>query len=545
MSGSSVRTVVPLIFATLVLHLILIQPNHPGAMTWRALFVFPLELPAIILGLVALGQTRASRIIRAVLTVCLTLIATLKVADLISFNALSRGFNPVADLPLIESLIRLLFGALGPALAGLAVVAAIAAICAIAGLLWWAMSVWSRVWVSIPVAGTLGAAAVLFAAVAVAEIGHVMRHWTLPINPPGAAFTARVGVERVVTTRDTLRELRAFKVAVRADPFAGRDNLLNAIDRDVILVFVESYGRTSFDRPFYADLHRATLESYETQFDTLGITSRSGFLRSPIKGGQSWLAHGTFSNGLWIDNQISYAAALSSRRETLFHHAARNGFETATVMPQITLDWPESDRMGFDVILPAEDLEYDGLAFNWVTMPDQYTLIAMDRLVRNTDSDRPRFIQVALASSHAPWVPVPDILPWDEIDNGQVFNAMAQAGDTPEVVWRDRDRVRLQYKLAVDYALQSVMEYALLHAADPPLMIVVGDHQAAEFIALDDRYDVPLHVIGPEALVDRLEDVAPFAGLVPGADAPVVPMDRMRDAILTAFTDPITSEARP
>ena len=164
-------TVVPLIFATLVLHLILIQPNHPGAMTWRALFVFPLELPAIILGLVALGQTRASRIIRAVLTVCLTLIATLKVADLISFNALSRGFNPVADLPLIESLIRLLIGALGPALAVLAVVAAIAAICAIAGLLWWAMSVWSRVWVSIPVAGTLGAAAVLFAAVAVAEIG--------------------------------------------------------------------------------------------------------------------------------------------------------------------------------------------------------------------------------------------------------------------------------------------------------------------------------------------------------------------------------------
>jgi hypothetical protein len=542
MSGSAIRTLVPLIVATLILHLFLIQPNHPGAMTWRALFVFPLELPAILLVLIALPQSRVLAAVRIVLTMSLTVISTLKVADFVSFNALSRGFNPVADFPLVESLFRLLTGAVGQTLAILAIAGAIIAVCSIAALVWWATGVWARVSIPFVASVGVGVAAVAAVGLVTAEIGHVMKRWQLPFDPPGTAFTARVGVERIEMVNTTLAELRAFRIAVREDPFAGRVGLLNAIDRDVIVIFVESYGRTSFDRPFYADLHRETLLAYETELGALGLAMQSGFLTSPTKGGQSWLAHATVSNGLWIDNQIRHAAALSSGRETLFHHAARNGFRTATVMPQITLDWPEADRMGFDLILPAKDLGYAGLPFNWVTMPDQFTLSALDRLVRNGQQTRPQFIQVALASSHAPWVPVPQIIPWDKIGDGQVFNEMALSGDPPEVVWRDRERVRLQYKLAIDYALQAVMEYAKLHAADPPLVLVIGDHQAAEFIALDDRSDVPIHVIGPRTLVDRALDIAPYQGLLPDDMATALPMDRLRDMVLTAFTDVETSE---
>lgn len=542
MSGHAIRTLVPLIVATLCLHLILIQPNHPHAVAWGALLLFPLELPAIILALIALPASRLLTALRIILTIALTVIVSLKVADYVTFNALSRGFNPVADVPLIEALFRLLTGAVGPILAALAVVAALLAICAIASLVWWATGVWSRV--TLPPSLSIGAGVVAAAVTvfAVAEIGHVMKTWRLPFEPPGTAFTARVGVERGIMVRTTLAELRAFRVAVQEDPFADQVGLLNAIDRDVLVIFIESYGRTSFDRPFYADLHRDTLARYEAQLGDLGLSMQSGFLTSPTKGGQSWLAHATLANGLWIDNQIRHAAALSSGRETLFHQAARNGFHTATVMPQITLDWPEANRMGFDLILPAKDLGYQGLPFNWVTMPDQFTLAALDRLVRDTDRPQPNFVQVALASSHAPWVPIPDIIPWHSIGDGTVFNDVATSGDPPEVVWRDRERVRLQYKLAVDYALQSVMEYAVLHAANPPLILVVGDHQAAEFIALDDRSDVPLHVIGPAQLVERLSTIAPYPGLLPDDAAEVFPMEHVRDVILTAFTDLETSE---
>lgn len=533
--------VLRLIAAAGVLHLVLIQPNHPAAFGWGALIVFPLELPVILLTMIALPPGPVARVVRAGPTAVLTLIMALKTADVVSFNALSRGFNPIADFPLVESFIRLLNGALGPVLTGLAIVAALLAVILVAWLIWWATGVWSRMVIRGVGAWLSGIAAGLAAVVMVAEAGQTMGRWDLPASPPGTAFTARLGAERVVTMRQTLSELRSFRTEVVNDPFAGAEGLFALIDRDVLIVFVESYGRTSLDTPYFAQLHRETLAAYGDRLRAVGLSVRSGVLGSPTHGGQSWLAHSTVSNGMWIDNQVRYGAALASGRQTLYHYAGAAGLHTATVMPQITLDWPEADVMGFEDILTFDDLGYAGLPFNWVTMPDQYTLASLDRLLRNDDDPRHLFAQVALISSHAPWVPVPEILPWEDIGDGTIFNEVAASGDPPEVVWRDRDRVRFQYRLAVDYALQSVFEYALLHAEDPPLMVVIGDHQAASIIGLDDRREVPVHVIGPEYLTAPLAGLAPTGGLLPGADTPVVPMDALRDIFLDAYASaPLT-----
>lgn len=528
-------SVLRLTLAVGILHLVLVQPNHPAAMGWGALGLFPLELPAILLVLLAFGDTRVARLFRIVLTAALTTLFALKSADFVSFNALSRGFNPVADFPLIDALIRLLWGTLGPALAGLAIAGALIAIVGVVWLIWWALGVWSRVILPPMFKRLTGVAAVLSVGVVVAEVGHKMGRWQLPVTPPGTAFTARVGAERVVTIRTTLRELRTFRAEVARDPFTDAQGLFADIDRDVLIIYVESYGRTSFDTPYFAEVHQQTLARYDTQLRDLGLTVASGYLGSPTHGGQSWLAHSTIANGMWIDNQTRYAAALSSGRETLFHHAANNGFRTAAVMPQITLDWPESRSMGFETILAFDQLGYAGLPFNWVTMPDQYTLAAMDRLLRGGSDTRPLFAQVALISSHAPWVPVPEVIAWGDIGDGTIFNEIAASGDPPEVVWRDRERVRFQYRLAIDYALQSVFEYAVLHAEDPPLLLIIGDHQAASFIGLDERREVPIHVIGPEHLVTPLSQIAPSSGLLLGEDVPVIPMDALRDILLNAY----------
>jgi hypothetical protein len=539
-TSDALRTASKLAAAALILHLVLVQPNHPAAMTWGALFVLPLELPAILAGLVALGSGRVARALRAALVAALVLIALLKAADYAAFTALARGFNPIADLPLIEAALRLMTGAIGPFLTGAAVLGTLLAAAAVAWLLWWATGLWAGISRGRAVARLAGAAAVVSAGVATAEIGDAMGRWTLPLSPPGAAFTARVGVERVEMAAATMADLRDFRAAAASDDYAEADGLLDAIDRDVLLIFVESYGRTSLDTPFYAGTHRATLSAAEARLGELGLAMRSGLLRAPTRGGQSWLSHATFANGLWIDNQTSYGAALASGRETLFHIAARSGFRTAAVMPQITLEWPESAVMGFDTVLAARDLGYAGLPFNWVTMPDQFTLAALDRLLRSDASDRPLLAQVALGTSHAPWVPVPELVDWDEVGDGTIFNAMALAGDPPDVVWRDRDRVRTQYRAAVDYALTVVFDYIARQAEDPPLVLVIGDHQAAGFIALDDRPDVPVHVIGPPALVDRAAAWGWAPGLLPEDGAEVLPMDRMRDMLIEAYTsDPI------
>lgn len=532
------------VLAALILYLVLIQPNHPAAMTWSALLLFPLELPVILLALIALKPGRLAQGFRAVLASLLLVIAVLKTADYAMFTALARGFNPVGDMPLIVAGLRLATGAFGAVLTVMGVIAALVAVALIAAALWWATGVWARIDLGrVPLRLATAGAAIIFGTIATVEIGHAMGRWAVSSPVPGAAFTARVGVERTLMVRDTLAELRAFNEAALQDPFADRTGLLDAIDRDVLIIFVESYGRTSLDTPLYAKTHRATLTRSETRLAGLGLSMRSGLLKAPTRGGQSWLSHATVANGLWVDNQTSYRAVLASGRKTLFHIAVASGFHTAAVMPQITLDWPEVAFMGFETVLAAKDLGYEGLPFNWVTMPDQFTFAAMDRKLRNGSADKPLFIQMALGSSHAPWLPVPDLVDWDAIGNGEVFNAMAQKGDPPDVVWRDRDRVREQYRKAVDYALRVVFDYAARHAEEPPLIFVIGDHQAAEFVALDDRPDVPVHVIGPPHLVDRTADWGWDEGLLPDDDAAPRPMDEMRNLILEAFTTSSGGEA--
>lgn len=523
------------VLAAAVLHVVLIQPNHPAAMTPGALLLLALELPVILLALLAL-PARAALPLRVVLVAGLTVIAALKAADFATFTALSRGFNPVADLPLAAAAFRLAAGAFGPVASVALAAVAVAAPVGLAAALWWATGVWARLTLPRGPALAAGAGAAMAAGLATAEIGGAMGAWRLPLPPPGAAFTARVGLERVAMARATLSDLRAFDAAARTDPYADAAPLLDRIDRDVLVIFVESYGRGALDTPLYADTIRATLAAAEADLSARGLAMRSGWLDAPTRGGQSWLSHATFATGLHVGDQTRYAAALASEWEGLFHIASRAGFRTAAVMPAITLDWPESARMGFDTILAAADLGYAGPPFNWVTMPDQFTLAALDRLLRTEAGAPPLFAQVALVSSHAPWVPVPDLVPWEAVGDGRVFAPMAARGDPPEIVWRDRDRVRAQYLKALDYALRATFAYAARQAVDPPLILVMGDHQPAAFVAGDARPDVPAHLIGPADLVEAASLWGWGAGLIPAADAPVRGMDEMRDLVLEAWS---------
>lgn len=539
----TLRGLTAAIGAAIILDLILIQPNHPAAMAWDGLLLFPLELPAILLACLAFGTSRAGVILRIALAAILTSIVVLKTADFVMFTSLSRGFNLVGDLPLVGSFYDLIVGNMGRVAAIGAVIGAVLAIGGIAAALWWAMRVWARISRPWPLPPIAAIAAVACTGLVITDVGAKMGRWATPMPYPGTAFTARVGVERIKTARRTIADLQVFRAAAQNDPFTDQPGLFDLVDRDVIVVFVESYGRTSLDTPLYADLHRQTLAAAQEQLAEMGLSMSSTLLGSPTQGGQSWLAHSTFANGLWIPNQTSYRAALSSGRQTLFHLAGQSGFHTAAVMPQITIDWPEAQSMGFETILAEADLGYAGQPFNWITMPDQFTFAAMDRLLRDArEDDRPFFIQMALGSSHAPWVPVPKVIDWNDLGDGTVFDPIVAASDPPRVVWKDYDRVRDQYKLAVDYALQTVFGYAALHADNPPLMIIVGDHQAAGFIALDERPHVPMHIVGTPALVALLSDDDFTPGLIPSDTTPVRRMDLMRAHILQALSSQLITE---
>jgi hypothetical protein len=524
-----------LVAATILLFLALAMPNRPDAMSVKALARLPLELPVILAVLVAFPvRGRATATVRVALVVALVATLVFNLADLATFTAYGRDFNPLVDRHLAGAAWDLAAGAIGPAPAALALGGTLAAVGLGALLLWWATGQWTALhpprgwrWLA---AGT----ALLAGTVAVADAVHDVGG-----QPKTAgASAARLAYMRAASYGATLAELRAFEDAARADPFAEATVLLDRLaGRDVLLVFVESYGRASFDTPLYASMHRSTLHAAADALEAAGLAMRSAWLTSPIRGGQSWLAQTTLVSGLWISDQRRYRAYLASSRLSLFDYASKAGFRTAAVMPAITRDWPEGDLMQFGTVLASSDLGYRGKPFNWVTMPDQYTLTALDRLLEpGAATQQPLFAQVALISSHAPWVPIPPVIDWDAVGDGRVFDAWATSGDPPEVVWRDRDRIRRQYRLAVDYSLRTLTQYALRHASDPPLVVVLGDHQPAQFVSQSDSFDVPIHVIGPPELIAHLDAWGWSDGLVPMPGAPVWPMDRFRDRFLAAFS---------
>jgi hypothetical protein len=229
---------------------------------------------------------------------------------------------------------------------------------------------------------------------------------------------------------------------------------------------------------------------------------------------------------------------LASARNTLFHYAQAAGLRTVAIMPAHVFPWPEGDFFGFDAIYNAPDLGYEGERFNWVTMPDQFTLKALERLELSRPARPPVLAQVALVSSHAPWVPIPELVDWDLIGDGTIFNQWALSGDPPEVVWRDHDRVRDQFRLAVDYSLQSVGAWAARLADDPPLIIALGDHEPARFVSGVPGYDVPIHVIGPPDLVARFEALGWIPGMIPDPENPPLRMDVLRDTFLRLLQNP-------
>ncbi len=528
---ATARRWLALILSLALIDLLLILPNHPRAMTWEALKLVPLELPVLILGMVALGMR--SRGLAWIATGFLIFMTLYKLADLAIYIAYGRGFDPLADMHLLRAGAMLLDGSTGL----LGTVALIgAALLLIAGLVvltYRALRVWGRAGASLPrgLRIAAGGVAVVFALLCATEIRTALNGWK-GWQPPGSAFTTRLAAENI---RDFGRSRAAqaeYRRAASEDAWSGREDIFSKLGgRSVVIVFIESYGRTAFVNPLYSERHAVTMAAGEEDLAAAGLAARSGWLRSPVQGGQSWLAHATLATGTEVSDQRRYRALLASARQTLFTLAARSGYETMAVAPAIVLDWPEGPALGFQQIRAAADLGYEGLPYNWVTMPDQYTLAAFDR---EPPADKPRLVEIALISSHAPWTPVAELVPWDAVGDGSIFNDQATAGPTPKEVWSNRDSIREYFGLTLDYSLKTVLSWAALPRDDPPLIIVLGDHQPVEFVAQGGGKDVPVHLIGPPEALSLFDDWGWTEGLTPSPDLETWPMRAFRDRFLSA-----------
>ncbi|WP_235776774.1 sulfatase-like hydrolase/transferase [Pseudorhizobium marinum] len=510
---------------------VLALPSNPAALN----HVFPPNLPLEILGLAMaalLLPTRFFRLLRALATALFAGILFLKLADLGTGSAFQRPFNPYLDLKIMTDGWNLLSGSIGRAEAAAFVSGAILLWLALSAVFFWSLGGFRSP--GRPTALGLAAAAALALLAGLATMSLEAR------APPVSADVAPYLTNRIAMIRQSVADLAAFETELKSDPAASippDQRLSRLTGTDVVFIFVESYGRSAIEDAQYAPRVATRLSSMAQEVAAAGLQARSGWLTAPTVGGLSWLAHGALLSGLWTDSQARYDRMIASERPTLNALFRQAGWHTTAIMPAITMDWPESGYFGYDTVRDASGLGYRGKPFNWVTMPDQYTLSAFQKMDRE-NAEKPVMAEIALISSHAPWTPIPTLVDWDKIGDGRIFDEQAVSGDPPSVVWSDPARIREQYLASIDYALETLGSYVSRYG-DNTLFVILGDHQPASVITGEGASrDVPVNIIGSPAMIEQLSSWEWTEGLVPASSLAPMRMDLFRERFLRTFSGP-------
>ncbi len=495
----------------------------------------PLELPLLVLLLLA-ARGRWFAAARWATTALFAGLVLLKAADLGAFAAFGRSFNPAVDLPLVAAGWNLLSGTIGTVAAFAAVAGIVLLWVGLAGLLFHALGAFARL--GLPHRRRLRQAGIGLAALLLVVL---TAGAALQTPVPVQATTGPFLLDHARAMVRSLEDRTRFAAIIADDPIAtlGPAPLFEALrGKDVVVVFVESYGRSVLEDPRYSEATTARLTGLEDNLAARGFVMASGWLASPTVGGQSWLAHGALLSGLPTTDGQRYAMMIDSPRPTLNRLFAQAGWRTLAVMPGITMAWPEAAYFGYREVYAARDLGYRGLPFGWVTMPDQYTLSAFESR-RGARPREPVMAEIALLSSHAPWTPIADILPWETIGDGSGFTAEQRRGDTPERVWRDPETVRTAYAASIDYTLATLGGFIERHGGNT-VFVILGDHQPAAIVTGPGASrDVPVHIVADDpAVIKRIRSWNWTPGLRPAGNAPVWPMEGFRERFVRSFGSP-------
>lgn len=492
-------------------------------------FRLPLEVVMIVAGY-ALLPRHISRYLRWPLAFLLFIAGLVQFLDQAMRVFFGRPLNLLLDVNLLPAGLELLHGATGFLLFALLLVALAAAL----ALLFFGSA---RALRNLEAISAPRTALAIFGLVLAA--GHLPEPQRAQI-PISADLTAsfRGQVERIASV---MRQRPAFEAALARDLFSldfPEDSLARLGDASVMVVFVESYGSQALKKPQYAKLTKPALEELQHAAEQKGMHSLSGWAEAPTIGGQSWLSHASFLSGLWVDNQIKYQLLTDSGRRTLAQAFSETGRSSHMVMPAITRAWPEADFMGFEQHTFAQDMGYAGKAYNWVTMPDQYTLSYFEREIRS--KDRPFFAMLALISSHAPWTPIAPVLEdWEDIGDGSIFSRWADRGETPAELWRDPEQVREHYALSIEYVLETIGSYIrnTALAEDPLLLMVLGDHEAGAIVSGQHASRrVPVHLFATDAsLLQSFRNAGFTQGTLPRESSAVFRMHDFRDFFIQNF----------
>ncbi|MCB1800194.1 MAG: sulfatase-like hydrolase/transferase [Gammaproteobacteria bacterium] len=305
--------------------------------------------------------------------------------------------------------------------------------------------------------------------------------------------------------------LNAFVPSRRAKVLPPSPSLasdLQVLDgAEVKLLFLESYGATTYDRPEIAapiDAARARLvEAAKAQ----GRQVLTGFVRAATFGGASDLSHLSLLSGIDLSDPLRHDVLLESDRPTLLDTFGQAGYRTIGLYPAMSWDWPEKAFYGFEHYLDAPDLGYRGPAFGLWWLPDQFTMARIDQIHPPDPDGRPRFLFYPTISSHIPFRPTPPYQPdWSRVTSDHPFDdATAAAALADGLGWND---LASAYVRSIAYTFEWLAGYQALPQRRESVVILLGDHQPSSSVSGPGAsWDVPVHVVTSNPLIaDRLRE---------------------------------------
>jgi len=521
--------------AGLLVFLALVTPDDFGHLTPAAFVRIPVE-GLLAVPVLLLLPARARRVAAPLAGVVLGLLTILKIVDIGFTAALDRPFDLVLDWGLLGDAVGVATDSVGRAGAVGTVVAVALLVAALLALMTLSALRLTRLVVRHSTAAIRAAAVLGIGWVTCAALGAQL----VPGLPVAASDDASLAYQRALQMRAGLHDGQAFGAQAAADPFGdtpGSELLSGLRGKDVIVTFVESYGRDAVENPQFATQVDAVLDAGTQRLRAAGFSSRSAYLTSSTMGGGSWLAHSTLFSGLWINNQQRYHNLVSGNHLTLPRAFKRAGWRTVSVEPAIHGNWPERTFYGYDKGYDRLSLAYRGPQFSYAPMPDQYTLATFQRIER-ARRHAPVLAEITLVSSHTPWTPLPRLIDWKDVGDGSVFaRPTVRQGGPASSVLGSPTRLRTAYRQSIEYTLSTLISYVEKYGDDNLVLVFLGDHQPAPIITGPGATrDVPITIVARDpAVLSRISSWGWHDGLRPGPDAPVWRMDTFRNRFLTAF----------
>lgn len=521
--------------ACLLVLFALVAPDQLSQFTSGAFVRIPVEGLVGIALLLALPP-RPRRIVAIVIGVILGLLTVVKIIDMGFYVALDRPFDPVFDWAFFGPGLSFVKGSIGNVGAIAAVVGLALLVIAVVVLMALAVGRLTRLAAGHRTGSTRTIALLGVVWIVCAVTGVQIA----PGQPIAARTAAALTYDDVRQVGIDIQDQKEFTKDEAIDQFKGvpGDQLLSGLrGKNVILTFVESYGRVATQDSSISAPIDALLDAGTKSLHAAGYDARSGFLTSSTVGGGSFLAHATLQSGLWVNTQQRYNELTSGNRLTLSDTFRNAGWRTVNDAPENGGPWPQGPFFGYQKIYDGFNVGYHGPKFSYAAIPDQYTMKTFqDKEL--APGHPPVMAEIDLISSHSPWAPIPKMVPWNAVGNGSIYDPQPAEGTQASSILSSAAKLQVAYGQSIQYSLNTLISYVQNYGDKNLVLIFLGDHQPASIITGEGAtHDVPITIVAKDpAVLAKISGWGWQDGLRPGPNAPVWRMDTFRDKFVTAFS---------